>query len=84
MNQNNTIERINHHLGHTLGVGPEELTDTAVLIDDLNAAPEDITTLIEALETEFSIEIKPEDRRKMLTVGGVISTVKDYLDELED
>lgn len=85
MNQDrSTADRIYHVLSHTLGADLEEISQTTALKEDLNAAPEDIATLIENLEKEFGIEISLEDRRKMTTVGEVINIIKDYIDEFED
>ena len=80
----NTTQKIKHILGNIVGVEEPEMTPESALVADLNAAPEDLIAIFEALEEEFEIKLTAEDRHSLETVGNVIAIVKDHLNELED
>lgn len=54
---------------------PEQIVDTARLIDDLNADSFDTIELTIATEDEFSIEITDAEAEGLKTVGDVIELV---------
>jgi acyl carrier protein len=69
-------ERVKELVVKQLHVSPEEVTDSASFVSDLNADSLDVVELVMALEEEFEIEIPDEDAEKIATVGDAISYVE--------
>jgi len=67
-------ERVKELVVKQLHVSPEEVTDSASFVSDLNADSLDVVELVMALEEEFEIEIPDEE--KIATVGDAISYVE--------
>ena len=72
---NNITDRVKKVIVEQLGVSEEKVTDGASFINDLGADSLDIVELINALESEFGIEISDEDAEKIKTVGEAIKYV---------
>lgn len=68
--------RTNRVIVDHLGVKPEEVKDTATLVDDLGADSLDIVELVMAFEEEFNVEITDEDAEKVSTVGDAYALVE--------
>ncbi|MCH8226170.1 MAG: acyl carrier protein, partial [Chloroflexi bacterium] len=65
------------------GVGEDEVTESASLIDNLNADSLDLVELIMAFEEEFStedaqLEISDEDAANIATVNDAVKFLKDH------
>lgn len=60
-------------IAEQLGIGEEEITESATFVDDLGADSLDIVELIMALEEEFSTEIPDDDAERMKTVGDLVT-----------
>jgi acyl carrier protein len=71
----NITTRVKKVIAEKLGVSEEKVTDGASFINDLGADSLDIVELINALESEFGIEISDEDAEKIETVGEAIKYV---------
>lgn len=66
-------KRIHEIIAEQLGIGEEEITDSATFVDDLGADSLDIVELVMALEEEFSTEIPDDDAERMKTVGDLVA-----------
>ncbi len=55
-----------------------EITETTSFKEDLGADSLDLFELVMAMEEEFGIEIPPEDLEQILTVGNIISYLKEH------
>jgi acyl carrier protein len=75
------LERLKKVTAERLGVEEAEVTPQASFVEDLGADSLDLEDLIMAFEEEFStpehkIEIRDEDREKLVTVQGAIDYIK--------
>ncbi len=71
----NVDKKIKQIIAEQLGLGEEEIQDSASLLDDLGADSLDIVELVMAMEEEFEMEIPDEDAEKIVTVKDVIDYV---------
>ena len=55
-----------------------EITEATSFKEDLGADSLDLFELVMAMEEEFGIEIPPEDLEQILTVGNIISYLKEH------
>ena len=55
-----------------------EITEATSFKEDLGADSLDLFELVMAMEEEFGIEIPPEDLEQILTVGDIISYLKEH------
>ena len=76
-----TEDKVKEIIVEQLNVNEEQVTEEASFLDDLGADSLDLVELIMAFEEEFSDsidgEIPEEDAEKLLTVGDVISYIKE-------
>ena len=72
----NALERVKKVIVDQLGVGEEQVVETASFTTDLGADSLDTVELVMAFEEEFGIEIPDEEAEK-------IQTVKDAVDYIE-
>jgi len=76
-----TEERVTEIIVNQLNVNEEQVTAEASFLDDLGADSLDTVELIMAFEEEFKDEIDGEipesDAEKLMTVGNVISYIKE-------
>ena len=73
-----TIEdKVKDIIVEQLGVNAEQVTPTARFIEDLGADSLDTVELVMAFEEEFGAEIPDEKAEKLLTVGDVITYIKE-------
>lgn len=73
-----TFERVRKILVDQLGdISEGEVTENAVIIDDLGADSLDVVEIVMGLEEEFDVEIPDEDAEKIKTVKQIV----DYIDE---
>ena len=75
-------DRIKEIVVDKLGVDEGEVSESASVVEDLNADSLDLVELIMAFEEEFStdenpIEISDEDAATILTVGDAVTHLKD-------
>jgi len=66
-----------------LMVDIEDVTDTALLVEDLGADSLDIVELLMAIEDEFKVEISDKDAEKISTVGEAIAYMSKLLGDKE-
>jgi acyl carrier protein len=59
-----------------LGVGADEVTDSASFTDDLGGDSLDIVELVMAFEEEFEIEIPDDEAEKIGNVAAAIEYIK--------
>ncbi|PKB71880.1 MAG: acyl carrier protein [SAR202 cluster bacterium Io17-Chloro-G6] len=76
-------ERVKTIVVDKLGVGEEEVTESASFIDNLNADSLDLVELIMAFEEEFStddaqLEISDEDAGNIETVNDAVKYLKEH------
>ena len=66
-----------------LMVDIEDVTDTALLVEDLGADSLDNVELLMAIEDEFKVEISDKDAEKISTVGEAIAYMSKLLGDKE-
>ena len=73
-----TFERVRKILVDQLGdISEGEVTENAVIVDDLGADSLDVVEIVMGLEEEFEVEIPDEDAEKIKTVKQIV----DYIEE---
>ena len=77
---NNLETRVSAIIVEQLGASKEELVPEASFVDDLGADSLDIVELVMAMEETFDIEIPDDAAEKMLTVGDVVTYLKERLE----
>ncbi len=77
---NNLETRVSAIIVDQLGASKEELVPEASFVDDLGADSLDIVELVMAMEETFDIEIPDDAAEKMLTIGDVVSYLKERLE----
>ena len=77
MSSEEIFEKIKNIIVEQLQVAEKAVTEDASFIDDLGADSLDLVELIMALEEEFGIEIPDGDAEKVVTVGDVVSYIKE-------
>ena len=77
MSSEEIFEKIKNIIIEQLQVSETAVTEEASFIDDLGADSLDLVELIMALEEEFGIEIPDGDAEKVVTVGDVVSYIKE-------
>ncbi|MBP3831518.1 MAG: acyl carrier protein [Clostridia bacterium] len=77
MSSEEIFEKIKNIIVEQLQVAETAVTEDASFIDDLGADSLDLVELIMALEEEFGIEIPDGDAEKVVTVGDVVSYIKE-------
>ena len=70
-----TEDRVRRIICEQLGVGEEEVTLPASLIDDLGADSLDTVELVMAFEEEFEIEIPDEEAEGIQTVKNAVDYI---------
>ena len=81
MSSEEIFEKIKNIIIEQLQVSEATVTEEASFIDDLGADSLDLVELIMALEEEFGIEIPDADAEKVVTVGDVVSYIKENVKE---
>ena len=77
MSSEEIFEKIKNIIVEQLQVSDATVTEESSFIDDLGADSLDLVELIMALEEEFGIEIPDADAEKVVTVGDVVSYIKE-------
>ena len=77
MSSEEIFEKIKNIIIEQLQVSEATVTEEASFIDDLGADSLDLVELIMALEEEFGIEIPDADAEQVVTVGDVVSYIKE-------
>ncbi len=77
---NNLEKRVLAIIVEQLGASKEEIVPEASFIYDLGAYSLDIVELVMAMEETFDIEIPDDAAEKMLTIGDVVSYLKERLE----
>jgi len=72
-----TFDRVKKVVVSQLEVAEEEVTPTALFVDDLGADSLDVVELVMGFEEEFDIEIPDEDAEKIATVGDAVAYIDD-------
>ena len=70
------LEKMKELIADQLGIEADEITENSKFKEDLGADSLDLFELVMALEDEYSVEIPAEDLQSMVTVGDVISYLK--------
>ncbi len=77
---NNLEQRVSAIIVEQLGASKEEIVPEASFVDDLGADSLDIVELVMAMDETFDIEIPDDAAEKMLTIGDVVSYLKERLE----
>ena len=70
------FEKLKEIIAEKLGVEIEEINEESRFREDLKADSLDLFELVMAIEEEFGNSIPSEDLEKLVTVGDVISYMK--------
>lgn len=73
------FETIRALLAQQLGYEEERITQSTVILEDLEAEPSDLAELMLSLEQEFSIEWSDEDLKTLETVGDLTAFVENQI-----
>ena len=74
-------EKVKELIVKQLAVAPDQVTDDARFVEDLNADSLDIVELIMTMEDEFGLSEIPENELKELTTVGKLA---DYVEKATD
>lgn len=77
-------EKVQEIVCDKLGVKPEEVTEGASIVNDLNADSLDRVDLMMALEEEFKMEIPEEEAEQIATIGDAIRYIAGKLGTTEE
>ena len=69
------ISQITAILEDVAEVSPEDVTESSVLMDDLDLSSMEILTIVADLEETFGLRIPEKERRNVVTMGDLV----DYL-----
>lgn len=72
------LERISEIICDQLNLDGVDITEETSFKDDLGADSLDLFELVMAFEEEYDVEIPSEELEGILTVGDVISYMKDH------
>lgn len=72
------LERISEIICEQLNLDGVEITEETSFKDDLGADSLDLFELVMAFEEEYDVEIPSEELEGILTVGDVISYMKEH------
>ncbi|RLB06456.1 MAG: acyl carrier protein [Deltaproteobacteria bacterium] len=70
-------EKLKRLIAYHFGVSESKITSDTRLVEDLEADWLDRRALILALEDEYWIEIPDEDEEKFVTVGDILTYLKE-------
>lgn len=70
------FEKLCKIIARILSVDEREITRTTTFVNDLGADSLDIAQIILELKSEFQIDIKEDDIKKIVTVGDAESAMK--------
>ena len=71
------FDKIKKMIAEQLGADESSISEETSFKDDLGADSLDLFELVMAMEDEFDVEIPTDDLEKMLTVGDVVTYLKD-------
>jgi acyl carrier protein len=75
-----TVEaRVSAVLRKALLLNPEQITPTALLVEDLGVSSLDRFELLMGLEEEFGIELPEGDQDQMKSVGDIIAYIEKHI-----
>lgn len=76
--RNNTMEfdKLKNIIASVLNLDPNEITMETTFVEDLGADSLDIFQIVMEIESEFNIELKPEDVELIQTVGEAMELMK--------
>ena len=69
-------EKVKELVVKQLAVAPDQVTEDARFVEDLNADSLDIVEMIMALEEEFNSDIPDEEAETLKTVGDAIKYIE--------
>lgn len=76
MSEQEIFEEVKEIVVNQLGASEEQVTLDANFIDDLSADSLDIVEVVMSIEETFGIEVADDAAEKIVTVGDVVSYIK--------
>lgn len=76
MSEQEIFEKVKDIVENQLGAEESAITMEATFIDDLSADSLDIVELVMSIEETFEMEIPDDAAEKIVTVGDVVSYIK--------
>jgi len=76
MSEQEIFEKVKEIVVNQLGVSEEQVTLEANFIDDLSADSLDIVKVVMSIEETFGMEVADDAAEKIVTVGDVVSYIK--------
>ena len=73
------FETIRDLLAEQLGCDEERISPSTVILEDLEAEPEDLAELMLSLEQEFGVEWTEEDLNRLETVADLTAFVEEQI-----
>lgn len=77
MQESVILKKIKDILADNFGIDPSEVTDGAYFEEDLNVGEYEMVELLSELEEEYQIEFEGEDKAELITVGDLVTVVRD-------
>ena len=75
MDRNKVFETVKGLLLNQLTIDPENVTETALVVDDLGADSANVMMLIMDLEAEFDMTVADDDIASVRTVGDIVDCI---------
>ncbi len=76
MSNEEIFEKLKGIVVEQLGIEADNVKMEATFVDDLSADSLDIVELIMTIEEEFDLQIPDSDAEKIVTVGDVVTYIK--------
>jgi acyl carrier protein len=77
MQETTILKKIKEILAENFGIDPSEVTESAYFEEDLNVGEYEMVELLSELEEEYQIEFEGEEKAELITVGDLVSVVRD-------
>ncbi len=73
------FEQIKAMLAEHLGCEEDRITESTVILEDLEADSLDLVEFMMSLEEEYSIEVGDDDLERLVTVGDVVKYIEERI-----
>lgn len=81
MQRTEVLEKVTGIMVEYMGVVEDKVKEESSIIDDLGADSLDSVEIIMAIEEAFDIEIPDEDAETLTTVGAIVDSIMDRLED---
>lgn len=81
MQRTEVLEKVTGIMVEYMGVVEDKVKEESSIIDDLGADSLDSVEIIMAIEEAFDIEIPDEDAETLTTVGAIVDSIMERLED---